>query len=48
MKSPNWRNANCISSAPIRRPMLSAADPTFQLKESIEARYRANCKVFQS
>ena len=29
-------------------PMLSAADPTFQLKESIEARYRTNCKVFQS
>lgn len=28
-------------------PMLSAADPTFQLKESIEASYRANCKSFQ-
>lgn len=28
-------------------PMLSAADPTFQLKESIEARYKANCKAFQ-
>ena len=28
-------------------PMLSAADPTFQLKESIEARYRNACKEFQ-
>ncbi|MGA6106624.1 universal stress protein [Pseudomonas solani] len=28
-------------------PMLSAADPTFQLKESIEARYRAECRSFQ-
>lgn len=28
-------------------PMLSAADPTFQLKESIEARYRNACKDFQ-
>ncbi|GAC1031091.1 universal stress protein [Pseudomonas sp. No.21] len=28
-------------------PMLSAADPTFQLKESIEARYRAECRAFQ-
>ncbi len=28
-------------------PMLSAADPTFQLKETIEARYRAQCKAFQ-
>jgi len=27
--------------------MLSAADPTFQLKESIEARYRAECRAFQ-
>jgi universal stress protein E len=29
-------------------PMLSAADPTFQLKETIEARYSANCKTFQN
>jgi universal stress protein E len=29
-------------------PMLSSADPTFQLKESIEARYREQCKVFQA
>ena len=29
-------------------PMLSAADPTFQLKESIEARYRDQCKAFQA
>lgn len=28
-------------------PMLSAADPTFQLKETIEARYRAQCRTFQ-
>ncbi|WP_165672818.1 universal stress protein [Metapseudomonas otitidis] len=28
-------------------PMLSAADPTFQLKESIETRYRNACKEFQ-
>ncbi|MCU1716322.1 universal stress protein [Pseudomonas sp. 5P_3.1_Bac2] len=28
-------------------PMLSAADPTFQLSETIEARYRAQCKAFQ-
>lgn len=28
-------------------PMLSAADPTFQLKESIEARYRNECRSFQ-
>jgi len=28
--------------------MLSAADPTFQLKETIEARYRAACKQFQA
>ncbi|MDP3846218.1 MAG: universal stress protein [Pseudomonas sp.] len=27
-------------------PMLSAADPTFQLKESIEARYKNNCQAF--
>lgn len=29
-------------------PMLSAADPTFQLKETIEARYREACKRFQT
>jgi universal stress protein E len=29
-------------------PMLSAADPTFQLQESIETSYRANCKIFQN
>jgi nucleotide-binding universal stress UspA family protein len=29
-------------------PMLSAADPTFQLKETIEARYRNECKAFQA
>ena len=29
-------------------PMLSAADPTFQLKETIEARYREQCKSFQT
>lgn len=29
-------------------PMLSAADPTFQLSETIEARYREHCKAFQS
>ncbi len=28
-------------------PMLSAADPTFQLKETIESRYRDHCKEFQ-
>ncbi|GIZ13008.1 universal stress protein [Pseudomonas sp. NCCP-436] len=29
-------------------PMLSAADPTFQLKETIEARYREQCRTFQN
>lgn len=29
-------------------PMLSAADPTYQLKETIEARYREQCKAFQA
>ena len=29
-------------------PMLSAADPTFQLKETIEARYREECRAFQA
>lgn len=29
-------------------PMLSAADPTFQLKETIETRYREQCKAFQA
>ena len=28
-------------------PMLSAADPTFQLKDTIESRYRESCKSFQ-
>lgn len=28
-------------------PMLSAADPTFQLKETIEQRYREACRRFQ-
>jgi len=29
-------------------PMLSAADPVYQLKESIEQRYREACSAFQS
>ncbi|WP_321374065.1 universal stress protein [Pseudomonas extremaustralis] len=29
-------------------PMLSAADPTFQLKSTIEARYREQCEKFQA
>jgi len=29
-------------------PMLSAADPTFQLSETIQARYREQCKAFQA
>ena len=29
-------------------PMLSAANPVFQQKESIEARYREQCQVFQT
>lgn len=29
-------------------PMLSAADPIYQLKETIEARYREECKAFQA
>lgn len=29
-------------------PMLSAADPTFQLTETIQARYREQCKAFQT
>jgi len=28
--------------------MLSSADPTFQLSETIEARYREQCKAFQA
>lgn len=28
--------------------MLSAVDPTFQLKETIEARYREQCRSFQA
>lgn len=37
---------HAISAHP--SPMLSSADPTFQLRETIEARYRAQCKAFQS
>ena len=29
-------------------PMLSAADPVYQLKETIEARYREQCQAFQA
>ncbi|MCE4057034.1 universal stress protein [Pseudomonas sp. Au-Pse12] len=29
-------------------PMLSAADPVFQLKETIEKRYREQCQAFQA
>ncbi|BBP78339.1 universal stress protein UspA [Pseudomonas gingeri NCPPB 3146 = LMG 5327] len=29
-------------------PMLSAADPVYQLKETIEARYREQCRAFQA
>lgn len=29
-------------------PMLSASDPVFQLKETIEKRYREECKAFQA
>lgn len=29
-------------------PMLSAADPTFQLRETIEASYRQQCREFQA
>jgi len=29
-------------------PMLSSADPTFQLSDTIEARYREQCKSFQA
>ena len=39
-------NLHVISAHPA--PMLSAADPTFQLKETIEARYRNECKAFQT
>lgn len=39
-------NLHVISAHPA--PMLSAADPTFQLKETIEARYREQCKAFQA
>lgn len=35
-----------ISAHPSR--MLSAADPTFQLKETIEARYHEQCRAFQT
>lgn len=39
-------NLHVISAHP--SPMLSAADPVFQLKETIEARYRDACKEFQA
>lgn len=39
-------NLHVISAHPA--PMLSAGDPTFQLKETIEARYRNECKAFQA
>ncbi|NQD93500.1 universal stress protein [Pseudomonas sp. CrR25] len=39
-------NLHVISAHPA--PMLSASDPTFQLKETIEARYREECKAFQA
>ena len=29
-------------------PMLSSADPTFQLSETIQARYREQCRAFQA
>jgi len=29
-------------------PMLSSSDPVFQLRETIEARYREQCKAFQA
>lgn len=29
-------------------PMLSAADPVYQLKETIEQRYREECAAFQA
>lgn len=38
-------NLHVISAHP--SAMLSAADPAFQLKETIEARYRLACKQFQ-
>lgn len=39
-------NLHVITAHP--SAMLSAADPAFQLKETIEARYRAACKQFQA
>ena len=39
-------NLHVISAHPTA--MLSAADPAFQLKETIEARYRNACKQFQA
>ncbi len=44
----NLANAqlHVISAHP--SPMLSAADPTFQLKSTIEARYREQCQAFQA
>ncbi|MBM7062060.1 universal stress protein [Pseudomonas sp. UL073] len=38
-------NLHVVTAHP--SPMLSAADPVFQLKESIETRYREQCKSFQ-
>lgn len=38
-------NLHVVTAYP--SPMLSAADPTFQLKETIEERYREQCKAFQ-
>ncbi|MHA6493236.1 universal stress protein [Pseudomonas borbori] len=39
-------NLHVIAAHP--SPMLSAADPTFQLRETIEARYREQCRAFQA
>ncbi|MGE8068819.1 universal stress protein [Pseudomonas sp. NPDC089569] len=39
-------NLHVISAHP--SPMLSSPDPTYQLKETIEARYREQCKAFQA
>ena len=45
-RSPTWLTASCICDQRASA-MLSAADPAFQLKETIEARYREACKRFQ-
>ncbi|MBH3428203.1 universal stress protein [Pseudomonas alkylphenolica] len=39
-------NLHVISAHP--SPMLSAADPVYQLKETIEQRYREECAAFQA